>query len=153
VRLQPRPSTVPAWFPTILVGAATDGGTASDGAAAGDGPAGIGAGDGDGAAAVGVLDSVGVGEAGESAGLLGVHSGHGPPIGTTPGSTPMSRRPMSSIPIQDKKARFSLWIHAFSLAVERDSHAQPRDIHAPSIAPSNTLGSSHYLGQQKRRDL
>lgn len=123
MRLQPRPSTAPAWFPTILVGAATDGGTASDGAAVGDGPAGTGAGDGVGVAAVGVGDSVGVGEAGESAGPLGVHSGHGPPIGTTPGSTPMSRRPMSLIPIQDKRACVGLWIHAFSLAVERYSHA------------------------------
>ena len=68
-----------------------------------DGVGQAGTGDGVGAAAVGVSDSVGVGEAGESAGPLGVHSGHGPPIGTTLGSTPMSRRPMSSIPIQDKK--------------------------------------------------
>jgi hypothetical protein len=67
----------------------------------GAGPAGTG--DGVGAAAVGVSDSVGVGEAGESAGPLGVHSGHGRPIGTTPGSTPMFRRPTSSIPIQGKK--------------------------------------------------
>jgi hypothetical protein len=65
-------------------------------AGVGDGPAGTGDG-------VGVA-AVGVGEAGESAGPLGVHSGHGPPIGTTPGSTPMSRRPMSLIPIQDKRA-------------------------------------------------
>jgi hypothetical protein len=87
-----------------LVGAVIPG---ADGAAAevgvGAGPVGIGAGDGVGVAVVGVLDSVGVGEAGESAGPPGVHSGHGPPTGTIPGSTPMSRHLTSSTPIQDKK--------------------------------------------------
>ena len=84
----------------------------------GAGPAGTG--DGVGAAAVGVSDSVGVGEAGESAGPLGVHSGHGRPIGTTPGSTPMFRRPMSSIPIQDKKF-IRLYIQAIGAPISSHS--------------------------------
>jgi hypothetical protein len=67
-----------------------------DGAAAGAGPAGTGAG----AAAVGVGDSAG---AGVSAGPPGLRSGRGRLIGTIRGSTPMSRRLTSSIPIQDKK--------------------------------------------------
>ena len=75
----------------------------------GDGPAGTG--DGVGAAAVGVSDSVGVGAVGDSAGPLGVHSGHGHP--TTTGTIrrymlPMSRRLTSSIHIQDKKAPIGL---------------------------------------------
>jgi len=84
----------------------------------GAGPAGTG--DGVGAAAVGVSDSVGVGEAGESAGPLGVRSGHGRPIGTPPGSTPMSRLPMSSIPIQDKKFT-RLYIQAIGAPISSHS--------------------------------
>jgi hypothetical protein len=71
---------------------------------AGDGPDGTG--DRVGAAAVRVSDSVGVGEAGDSAGPRGVHSGHGPPTtGTTRRSTPLLlRRLMSLILIQDDQA-------------------------------------------------
>jgi hypothetical protein len=50
---------------------------------------------------------------------------------------------MSSIPIQDKKARAGLWISAISRAVERDSHA-------PLIAPFNILiFSRELLGNKK----
>jgi hypothetical protein len=144
---------VQAWFPAILPGAATDGGTASDGEAdgVGAGPVGTGAGDGVGVAVVGVGDSAGDGV---SVGLPGLRSGPGRPTGTIHGFTPMSRRPTSSIPIQDKKARVGLWRRAISLAVQRDSHAQERDIHAPLIARSNTLTFLRYtFGQQKRRDF
>jgi hypothetical protein len=73
------------------------------GEADGVGPAGTGAGVG--AAAVG--DSVGVGT-GVSAGPTGLLSGHGRLTGITRGSTPMSRRLMSSIPIRDKKTLIRL---------------------------------------------
>jgi hypothetical protein len=77
------------------------------GVGVGDGPAGTGVG----AAAVGVSDSVGVGAAGDSAGPLGVHSGHGHP--TTTGTIrrymlQMSPRLTSSIHIQDKKTPIGL---------------------------------------------
>ena len=79
------------------------------GVGGGDGPAGIG--DGVGAAAVGDSDSVGVGAAGDSAGPLGAHSGHGHP--TTTGTIrrymlQMSRRLTSSIHIQVKSAPIDL---------------------------------------------
>lgn len=142
------------WFPAISLGTATTGvdgtevGTAA-GAGVGDGRVGTGAGDGVGVAVVGVGDSDGAGD-GVSVGLPGLRSGPGRPTGTIPGFTPMSRRPTSSIPIQDKKARVGLWNRAMSLAAELDSHAQERDIHAPLIAVSNTLISSRTLfGQQK----
>ena len=132
-----------AWFPAILPGAAitgADGAAVGEAAGVGDGPVGTGAGDG--VAAVGVGDSAGDGA---SVGPPGLRSGLGRLIGTTRGSTPMSRRPMSSIPIQDKKARVGLWNCALNPAVERDSHAPPRDIHAPSVAPFKFLLSNFRM--------
>jgi hypothetical protein len=108
---------VPAWCPAIVPGAAI---TGAVGEADGVGVGPVGTGAGVGVAAAGVGDWVGDGV---SVGPPGLRSGRGRLIGTIRGSTPMSRRPMSSIPIQDKKARIGLWNRAISLAMERHSHA------------------------------